>query len=161
MPKKRSYAWALAFSRHDEEVQALSPQAREGLDWATSLAHDARLRSAAALAGEAYEPLTVAELAAPWNSPIEVHTAIKQARIELFGKDLSKSAMAYRLKKRREREPRTCAELACSMAVPRLAHGGQRYCRNHGAGRARIQRYRRRAKQRANNKPMLVGIARD
>jgi hypothetical protein len=143
MPRKRSYAWALAFSRDDEEVQALSAQAREGLDWAMSLAQDARLRSAAALAGESYEPLTVAELAAPWNSPVEVHTAIKRARIELFGKDLSNSAIAYRLKQRREREARTCAESGCQRRIAALAHGSRRFCPRHGSVHARVARHRR------------------
>jgi len=60
-------------------------------------------RSAAALAGEPYEPLTAAELGHPWKSGIQVHKAIKQARVELFGEDLCNSAIFYRLKKRRER----------------------------------------------------------
>jgi hypothetical protein len=118
------------------------------LDWlvqaaGASLALDARLRSDAALAGEPYEALTAAELGGPWTSQIQVHMAIKQARIELFGKDLSNSAIFYRLKKRRERESRTCAEPGCSIPLPRLAHGSKRYCRMHGSGRARIERHRR------------------
>lgn len=149
MPKrpKRTYRWALAFDEGAVEVGALSPQAREGLEWAAELARDARDRSAAALAGDVpREPLTVAELAGQWGSAVEIHTAIKQARIELFGKDLSNSAIAYRLKQRRERGPRICAEPGCSMPVPQLAHGRQRYCRTHGSGRARVERHRR-AKQ--------------
>ena len=145
MAEKRSYAWALVFGPSDAEVQALSPAAREGLEWASELARDSPRRSAAALAGEPYEPLTAAELGHPWKSGIQVHKAIKQARVELFGADLCNSAIFYRLKKRRERGARTCAEPECSMLLPRLAHGSKRFCANHGSGRARIARHRRRA----------------
>jgi hypothetical protein len=122
----------------------LSPQARAGLEWAASLARDASLRSAAALAGDPHEPLTVAELARPSHSPVEVHSAIKQARIELFGKDLSNSAIAYRLKQRRLRQPRSCAEPGCGHRIGRLAHGRRRFCPEHGSSRARVARHRRR-----------------
>jgi hypothetical protein len=144
MAKKRSNAWALAFNRSDEEAGALSKLARDGLEFAQSFAENARERSAAALAGEIIpEPLTAAELAAGWTTPIYVHTAIKQARVELFGKDLSGSAMSYRLKQRRKRTRRSCAEAECTTLIPALAHGSKRYCKKHGSGRARVARHRR------------------
>lgn len=144
MAPKRSYSWALAFWA-EEEVRALSEQAREGLEFAQSLAKHARLRSAAALAGDVTpEPLTAADLAEGWTNPIYVHSAIKQARLELFGKQLSNSAIAYRLRRRRQRGPRRCAEPECASTIPRGAHGSRRYCSGHAAGRARVARHRRR-----------------
>lgn len=62
--------------------------------------------------------------------------------IEL-GKDLGYSAIAYRLKQRRERERRLCAEPGCPKPIPRLAHGSQQYCIEHGSSRARVERHRR------------------
>jgi hypothetical protein len=144
MTSKRSYAWALAFTRSDEEVRALSTVARDGLEFAQSFARNARLRSEAALAGEMMpEPLGAAELAAGWTTAAHVHNAIRQARRELFGKELSDSAIFYRLKLRREREQRTCAEPECAQTIPRGAHGARRYCSRHGAGWARVARHRR------------------
>jgi hypothetical protein len=145
MAPKRSYAWALAFSRSDEEVRALSALGREGLELAQSFAKNARLRSAAALAGDVIpQQLTAADLAEGWTNPVHVHSAIKQARLELFGKPLSDSAIAYRLKRRRERGQRTCAEPECANTIPRGAHGARRYCSRHAAGWARVARHRRR-----------------
>jgi hypothetical protein len=145
MVPKRSYAWALAFKRSDEEVRALSALAREGLELAQSFAKNARLRSTAALAGDVIpQQLTAADLAEGWTNPVHVHAAIKEARIELFGKELSNSAIAYRLKRRRERKHKTCAEQECENTIPRNAHGARRYCSRHGAGWARVARHRRR-----------------
>lgn len=142
---RRRHSWALAFKRSDPEVRALTRQARDGLEYAASLARNARERSEAALAGEELPaPLTADDLADGWTSPVEVHAAIKQARIELFGKDLSNSAIAYRVCKRREREPRLCAEPGCDRQLSRLAHASKRYCSDHDSGRARIARHRRR-----------------
>jgi hypothetical protein len=141
---KKRYSWALAFNASDEEVRALSKQGRDGLEYAQALARNARERSSAALAREVLPaPLTVAELAGAWATPIEVNTAIKRARIELFGKDLSSSAMSYRLKQRRERPRRCCAEAQCTRLISPLAHGKKRYCKEHGSGRARVARHRR------------------
>jgi hypothetical protein len=119
--------------------------ASEVLEWAAALGRDARDRSLAALDGDvARQPLTVAELAEPWGSRVEIHTAIKQARIELFGKDLSNSAIAYRMKECRARTPRSCTEPGCEKPIPLLAHGRRRFCPEHGSGRARVARHRRR-----------------
>jgi hypothetical protein len=145
MAPKRSYAWALAFNRGDEEVRALSGLAQEGLELAQSFARNARLRSAAALAGDLIpQQVTAADLAEGWTNPVHVHFAIKQARLELFGKPLSDSAIAYRLNQRRARKPRTCGEPGCEEPISALAHGSRRFCPWHGSVHARVARYRAR-----------------
>ncbi len=142
--RRRRHSWALELKSGDPELRALSRRSADGVSYARSFAEDARERSAAALAGEPLEePLSAADLAEPWVSPVEVHAAIKQARIELFGKDLTNSAIAYRMRQRRGREQRICAEPDCEGTISRLAHGRRRYCAAHGSGRARVARHRR------------------
>ena len=118
-------------------------EARSGLDYATELAEDARERPSQRSEGLANAPLTLEELAArDYRSPIELRSKIKQARIELFGRDLSDSAISYRLPKRRERGERPCAEPNCRRKIPALANGRRRYCDLHGSGAARVRRHR-------------------
>jgi hypothetical protein len=143
MAKRRSHFWAFHFKRSDPEVRALSQQAMDGFEYATSLARNALDRRTAVLRKDLVPArLTSAELAGYGISPIAVNRAIQQARIELFGQDLSDSAIAYRLAKRRER-PAACTEPACPNSIPRLAHARQRYCKEHGSVRARVARHRR------------------
>lgn len=128
-------------------MRALSWQGREGFEYARALARSARHRSEAARAGEQVpERLTVAELAERDSvSPITVHSKIKQARIELFGKDLSDRAIAYRLRLRRDRpelRQRTCAEPSCPNTLPPQASAGRRYCSTHRTPAARVRRHR-------------------
>jgi hypothetical protein len=149
MAKRRSHFWATHFKRSDPEVRALSRQAMDGFEYATSLARNALARREAALSADLIPArLTSADLAGYGISRIDVNSAIQQARKELFGQDLSDSAIAYRLARRRVR-PAACAEPACPNSIPRLAHAKQRYCKEHGSGRARIERHRRQAKQQA------------
>jgi hypothetical protein len=144
MPKRRKrHSWALAFAPNDPELRALSERARRGVAYAAALAQNAQERSAAALARqELPERLTAAELGGLWHSPVEVHAAIKQARIELFGRDLSGSAIDYRLRQRRARGERVCAQAGCERQISSLAHGSRRYCGKHGSGSARAARHR-------------------
>ena len=121
---------------------ALSPAARQGLAYARELAEAARARSLSALKGLSDAALTVEALAEDYGSPVKIRTQIKQARIELFGRDLSDSAIAYRLRKRRERGERTCAEADCEATIPALASGRQRFCPEHGTPGARVRRHR-------------------
>jgi hypothetical protein len=145
MPKRRKrHSWALSFAPGDPELRALSERARRGVAYATALAENAQERSTAALARqELPERLTADELGGLWDSPVEVHSAIKQARIELFGRDLGSSAIDYRLRQRRVRGERVCAEAGCERRIPALAHGSRRYCAAHRSGRARVARNRR------------------
>jgi hypothetical protein len=142
MSKKRSYFWALHFKDDDPEIRGLSWQAKEGFEYAVELAEDALDRRNAPLNGD-HDPegLTPADLG---PGAIAVNTAIKRARIELFGKDLSDSAISYQLKKARDRAPASCAEPECRNPIPRLAHARTRYCTEHGSGSARVARHRRR-----------------
>jgi hypothetical protein len=144
--RPRRYFWALHFAPDDAELVGLSLDARHGLTHARELAKHARERSLSALepgALAALAPLTVQELAKRnFLPPIQVKGRIKQARIELFGRDLSDSAIAYRLKQRRKRGKRACAEPDCEELIPALAHGRRRYCAAHASSAARARRHR-------------------
>jgi hypothetical protein len=142
--RRRRYAWALQFATTSDEVRRLSREARAGLAYAQILAENARDRSAEALRGVPPERLTVAALAADDDvSPVVVHTRIKQARIELFGRDLSDSAIYYRLRRRESLPPRRyCAEVGCARQLPASASARRRYCDEHIAPAARVRRYR-------------------
>lgn len=145
MARRRSHFWATHFKRSDPEVKALSSQALDGFEYATSLARNALARRQAALSGDLIPARsTSAELAGYGISTIDVNSAIKRARTELFGKDLSDSAIAYRLAKRRERDARICAEPGCDKTISVLAHGSRRFCPWHGSAHARVARYRER-----------------
>jgi hypothetical protein len=143
-PKRgqRRYSWALAIRGADEG--RLSPPAREGLSYARQIARVAKARREFAFDEDAKpEPLTVERIAKEEGvSPVYVFTAIKQARLELFGRDLKDSAIYYRLRKGRERGIRVCGEPDCSRPIPALANGRRRYCDDHGAGAARVRRHR-------------------
>ena len=145
----RRYSWALHFPAGSPELGGLSKDAREGYEYARALARNAHERRQAPLARQLVPArLTVAELAErDYTSPIAVHSKIKQARIELFGKDLSDRAIAYRLRLRKERPElrhRTCAEPDCPNALPPEASAARRYCNRHRTPKARTRRHRRR-----------------
>ena len=151
MPKKRvggarSYRWALSISSQRE--RALSSEAARGLSYACGLAEAAQERSLTALEGDTSPPYTVADLAREeFVSPSTVYRAIRQARFELFGKDLSDRALRYRVRRdRRIGEPgtRPCAEPGCKRKLPRYATARRRYCDFHGASHARVARLRER-----------------
>ena len=146
---RRRYGWSLALKRSDPRVQRLSPTARRGLAYAQALAGAARARREALLAGEQLlpEPLSLAQLAADEEtSAVAINRAIKAARVELFGRDLSDSAIYYRLRTRQDGE-RFCAELGCSEQLPTGRR--RRYCAVHGSGVARVRRHRRNARRLA------------
>ncbi len=140
----RRYAWALQFGAASAEVRRLSREAREGLAYARLFAENAQSRSAEALRGVPPEPLNVAALAADDDvSPVHVYTRIKQARLELFGRDLSDSAIYYRLRRRRALPARRhCAEPTCDRELPPQATARRRYCDEHLSPAARVRRHR-------------------
>ena len=153
MPRKRRkgrrrYGWALLIPADDPRLQRLSGAARSGLLYLRELAEDAAERRLLALEGAREAPLTPADLARrDWLSVVEVNRCIRQARLELFGKDLSDAAIYYRLRRDRERgQPasRPCAEEGCARPLPRQATARRRYCAFHGASHARVARHRRR-----------------
>jgi len=144
---RRRYGWSLAFKRSDPRVQRLSPTALRGLAYAQRLARAARARREAMLAGEQLlpEPLSVAQLAADEEtSAVAINRAIKAARVQLFGRDLSDSAIYYRLRTRHNGEPCFCAEHGCKQQLPTSTR--RRYCARHGSGAARVRRHRRNAR---------------
>jgi hypothetical protein len=143
----RRYSWALHFPLGAPEVQRLSKEGREGFEYARSLARNAHERRQAPLARQPIPGrLSVAELAErDYASPIAVHSKIKQARIELFGKDLSDRAITYRLRLRQERpelRQRVCAEPGCTNTLPPQVSASRRYCATHRNTAARVRRHR-------------------
>jgi hypothetical protein len=144
---RRRYGWSLALKRSDPQVQRLTRTARRGLEYAQTLAGAARARREAMLAGEQLlpEPLSVARLAADEEtSAVAINSAVKHARVELFGRDLSDSAIYYRLRTRRDPKACLCAEPGCNEQLPTGTR--RRYCAVHGSGAARVRRHRRNAR---------------
>jgi hypothetical protein len=86
----------------------------------------------------------VADLAAEDDvSPVLVYTRMKQARVELFGRDLSDSAIYYRLRRRKTlARMRHCAEPTCERELPPQATARRRYCDEHVKPAARVRRHR-------------------
>lgn len=143
----RRHAWALHFANSDSEVLALSRPARDGWEYARRLARNAGERRKEALLGDPPYRLTVAVVAreTPWETPISINAKIKQARVELFGRDLSDRGMRHRLRKREEirsREQRQCEMEGCRNPLPLAATARRRYCNEHLAVAARVRRHR-------------------
>lgn len=146
----RRYRWSFSCSDDDSRVRLFAIE-RRGLAYAQQLADNAWERSRTALEGGLPPyPLTVQDLAREEGvSPVTVHTAIKYARIALFGKDLSDSAIYYRLRRERRLgslEGRTCQEEGCDRELPEYATARRHYCAIHAAGAARVRRHRQRGK---------------
>jgi hypothetical protein len=148
---RRRYRWALHLSERDPRVLALSDRARAGFDYACELGENADQRSRGALRGEVPERVTVEQIAREEGlSPSSVYSMLRQARIELFGKDLSDSAIYYRLRRDREQgipAARPCAEPGCRLPLPGGATARRRYCDFHLASHARVRRYRERQRK--------------
>jgi hypothetical protein len=143
--QRKRYSWALRLRHDDPEVRALSYPAREGLGYARELAENANERSLAALRGQPLpERVTANDLGDDFSSPIRVNQLIRRARVELFGKDLSNSAIQHRLRNWEQRKPRRCAEAGCEQAISRLVDARTRYCVEHASPAARVRRHRQR-----------------
>lgn len=143
----RRYSWALHLPSGSPELRGLSRDGWEGFEYARALARNALERREAPLARQPVPArLTVNELAErDYTSPIAVHSKIKQARIELFGKDLSDRAIAHRLQRRRQQPElrhRPCAEAGCPNILPPQASAARNYCDTHRSPGARIRRHR-------------------
>src|SRR5215207_4321700 len=141
---RRRYGWSRALKAGDPQLKGLSPRAQLGLAYARTLAGAARARREAMLAGQRLlpEPLSVAQLAADEEtSAAAINRAIKEARVALFGRDLSDSAIYYRLRTRQDARASCCAEPGCKQRLPTSTR--RRYCARHGTGAARVRRNRR------------------
>jgi hypothetical protein len=151
--RRPSYGWALKLLNEKEEVSrlfapelaALSPEAREGLEVVARLAESANKHSIEAMHRQPFEPLTIAQIAREDGpSASTIRRRIGQLQVELFGRELSRSAIYYRFK-RRERlgARRCCAEPGCSRPLPVDAHVNRLHCDGHRATAARVARHRR------------------
>lgn len=141
----RSYFWARRFEGSAPELRQLTREGRLGFEYARTFALNAAERRHAGLRGGLVPDLiTVADLAQrDETSPIAVYKKIKQARIDLFGKDLSDSAIYRRLRLRDERCSRHCAEPGCETPLSSQASAARRYCDPHRNGAGRARRHRR------------------
>ncbi len=93
------------------------------------------------------EPVTVEWIAEAGGISVAGPGAVEQGAIELFGKDLSDSAIAYRMRRDRElgdASARPCAEAGCPRALPAAASTRRRYCNFHLAPHSRIRPFRER-----------------
>jgi hypothetical protein len=146
----RKYGWALRVP--DSELHRLSPEARNGLLWARDLANNRKQRREHALTGQTPARLTLKAMAShDWALPSEVTVALRQARIELFGDDLSDSAAYNRVRQHHKLGTRHCNEPGCTTQLPPYAHASLRYCPWHGSNHARTSRHRR--NQNAHHEP--------
>ncbi len=149
---RRRYGWVLNFAATSPRIRALSRQAKEGHRYAEDLARNARERREQGLEEFRPERLTVKRLADQLDVPAgEVYARLRQLRVELFGKDLSDSAIYYRLQQERQRlarEPRVCAQEGCGELLPEEAIASRRYCEWHRSPVARVTRSRARAQAR-------------
>ena len=147
-----SYAWAGLLEAADVPVDALSANARRGLEFAQTLAWDALERSACKYDWNRRKSLTVAQLARTDRLPEStVRRWIANARYELFG-TIGESAIYKRLARDPDLEPATargCRELGCPNVLPLHAHRNRDYCNEHRGPAARTRRHRQ--LQSANN----------
>jgi hypothetical protein len=138
--KRRKYGWALAIPA--TEIRRLSSPAQLGLYAAQELAQNAEERRLHGL----FNPparLTLTQVATDLGSSgVEINNGLKQARLELFGKNLSDSAAYNRINQHRQLGNRTCAHNDCTTPLPRYAHASRRYCSWHSRNHARAERHR-------------------
>jgi hypothetical protein len=137
--KPRQYGWTLAIT--EPEIRRLSPGAEFALRCAQALGRNAQQRRIGSY--QTPSRLTLNQIAAiNQSSAIEINNGLKQARLELFGKNLSDSAAYNRINQHRQLGNRTCAHNDCTTPLPRYAHASRRYCSWHSRNHARAERHR-------------------
>jgi hypothetical protein len=143
--RTRRHSWTLRFETGAPELRRLSKRAREGFEYARELARNSQERRHAGLRGGFVpELLSVAELAArDGNWPPDVSKKIKEARVEIFGRDLGERAIFDRIRRREELRDRRCKEPGCEATLPGLVSAARGYCDEHHTGAARARRSRR------------------
>jgi hypothetical protein len=152
----RRFRWALALTtrltEHAElradyaflqpRYNQLSELAREGVVYAAEIAAVAEVRRRDGL----HQPpprLTMKEVGRRYfTDPQQVSRAIKQARTELFGRNLSDSAIDYRRRHQHTTNNRTCQHPNCRTPLPDSAPPHRRYCDPHATQNARVKRHR-------------------
>jgi len=151
--RRPSYGWALKLLDEDDpvsqlfaaELAVLSAEAREGLELLERLAKGAAEYAIEVMFGEPVEPITIARLA--WEegpSETTIRRRIVQLQVELFGRQLSRSGIYYRFKRRMQLgDQRRCAEPGCLRMLPHDAHANRRHCAEHRGVAARVARHRR------------------
>jgi hypothetical protein len=138
--KRRKYGWARAIPA--TQIRRLSSPAQLGLYAAQELAQNVEERR---LHGLLNPPArrTLTQVATDLgSSAVEINNGLKQARLELFGKNLSDSAAYNRINQHRRLGNRTCAHNDCSTPLPRYAHANRRYCNTHATPAQRVKRHR-------------------
>jgi len=144
----RRWGWALKLAERDPPPTRLSEPAQLGFEYVHTLAVYADERRKLAVSGRAPKRLDVEALARDERvSATTVYRLMRAARIELFGRDLSDSAIYYRLRRERDHgdpSARPCAEAGCKRRLPDHVTLRRRYCAFHLAPHARTRRYRER-----------------
>jgi hypothetical protein len=138
----RSYAWALHLEASEIDDESLSEDALWGLELAEILAWNRRERSRDPRRTCRPPQLTLEQLATEQELPVTTtEQLIERARHELFG-TLSDAAIAKRVQRLENRDPRTCRHRGCINEIPDAAHGNRRYCPQHSTPKARVDRHR-------------------
>jgi hypothetical protein len=149
MPRKsRSYAWAHHLEASPVPLVSLSPDAQEGLAYATVLADEATVRSRQSFVNDGIIALTIEEVADHFGVTVEVlRRRVNKARRELFG-PIGDGAIIKRVQRhhaRKKRSSRRCQEPSCGDRLDALTHASRRYCDEHGTAASRTRRHRHRA----------------
>jgi hypothetical protein len=141
---RRRYSWALREELTPAWLRWLSPDGWDGLEYARKLARNADERRRAALDPGLHSARATYKTLASENdtSVTDVKQKISLARVELFGADLSDSAIDYQLRTRGPLLGRPCAEQACDAELPPYASKLREYCDLHATSLARIRRRR-------------------
>jgi hypothetical protein len=155
MARKRRYGWALALSSYAQahpkqagdwdwlEPPAFTDLGWEGIHYAAELAINALERRQGALDRNIPYRLTQEDLARnSGESASYVSRAIRQARTEVFGRNLTDSAIDYRRRNQRSATLRACADPHCRTQLSPGAPTHRRYCKLHGTTRERVRRSR-------------------
>jgi hypothetical protein len=142
--RRRRYSWSLRLKAGDAWLRWLTREGWEGLEYARRLARNADARRRVALSEDVTpELLTVEKLAKDEGiAAVTVYERIKQARIDLFGKNLSDSAIDYQLRTRPQLGQRACAEQTCGAPLPPYLSAARDYCELHHPSLARVRRLR-------------------
>jgi hypothetical protein len=138
--KRSKYGWALAIPA--TEIRRLSSPAQLGLYAAQELAQNAEERRLQGLLNPPARRTLTQVACELGSSAVEINNGLKQARLELFGKNLSDSAAYNRINQHRRLGNRTCAHYDCATPLPRYAHASRRYCNTHATPAQRVKRHR-------------------
>jgi hypothetical protein len=151
--ERSPYAWARHLHVTTRADSRLPEAVDDGLRYASDLAENAYDRSQDPRRLLRPEQLTLDQLAAEEQLPVEeIEALIARARRYFFGR-LSDAAIAKRAQRQQARQPRRCKHPGCERDIPTASHGNRRYCPTHAKARARTRRHRARQPKKTTPAP--------